>query len=74
MIEILAASRSKCGASWLRLLWNATLVNKSAFVLNRLRSFCVDLSTELSHATRVTNQSIFVERKMLRSKEILLTP
>jgi hypothetical protein len=25
--------------------------------------FCVDLSTELGHATRVTNQSNFVERK-----------
>jgi hypothetical protein len=37
--------------------------------------FCVDLSTELGHATRVTNQSIFVERKCLdRSGETLLLP
>jgi hypothetical protein len=27
--------------------------------------FCVDLSTELGHATRVTNQSNFVERNVL---------
>src|SRR5262245_29953344 len=63
MVEILAPSRGKCAASWLRLLSNATLVKKSAFVLNCLRSFCVDLSTELRNATGVTNQSNLVERK-----------
>jgi hypothetical protein len=45
------------------LISNATLVKKSAFVLNRLRSFCVDLSTELRHPAGVTNQSNYVERK-----------
>jgi hypothetical protein len=51
MIEILAASRSKCAASWLRLLWNATLVNKKRFCPQSLAIFFV-LICQRNWATR----------------------